>query len=236
MCSAACSVPSSRGIVLEALEHLRLGRYQIASVSNVVSRQVERRRCRASTVRESLVVWYATTCSVTETRPKRSSSAEPPLDAQRLLDRRSASPSSPACTSRRSNGSTTRAPRVAGRARGTRYWLAEVEVDRALVHGRVGALALGQPQYVARSTRPRRGMHRARCDRSGTRAAGASLPAQTQPRGRVAQLRHVRRPLERLRAERRRRRLSSTGASNAAAATCPSSTRGLAWSRIAAST
>ncbi len=147
----------------------------------------------------------------------------------------SSSPSSPACTSRRRTARRPRASRSRSSSR-TRYCSAEVEVDGALVDGGVRALALREAEHVAG-----RGVdddERVRATPSGAamRAAGRLLPGPDPAARRLPQLGD--------RAARGRappgraspRRVSSIGASKAAAATCPSSTRGLAWSRIAAST
>ena len=70
-CSAAWSVPSRRGIVSSPSSIAGSGRYQIASVSKVVSGRSSATRSSCFPSRDFF--WYATTCSVTETRPKVSS-------------------------------------------------------------------------------------------------------------------------------------------------------------------
>ena len=126
--------------------------------------------------------------------------AEPPLDAQRLLDRRLRlllRLRVPVAVERLDE----RAPRLEVEL-AHEVLPAEVEVDGALVHRRVRALALGQAEHGAAGgvdDEERVGRRRAKRRAGGGRVLAGPHPAAR----RVPQLRHVRRALERLVAERR---------------------------------
>ncbi len=125
---------------------------------------------------------------------------ESPLDAQRLLDRRLR-----LLLRLRVPVAVERLDERAARCEvelAHEVLPAEVEVDGALVDGGVGALPLGQPEDVAgRGVHHEERVGRGRAQRD---ARGRCVLAGPDPAARgVAQLRHVRRALERLRAERR---------------------------------
>ena len=116
--------------------------------------------------------------------------------------------------------------------------LAHVEVDRAFVHGRGGALALDDPEDRCPSPRRRRSPtpgspSAARCGRPDSRG----LPRRCRPSSSAA-----RRPRRAPRPARARRRRASPGRGRRGAprrrpqSTWPSRIRGLEWSRMADST
>ncbi len=115
-------------------------------------------------------------------RPRTSSTPQASRTRDRRRRSRSPSPSSPACTSRPSMRRTTAATR-SGRALDA-VLLAEVQVDRALVDGRVGALALDLPEQVAALAVDDDDLRRCRPSAARSAPAGWSRPFQTQPAGR----------------------------------------------------
>ena len=197
-CSAAWSVPRSCGISSYSASCSDSGRYQTASVSNVVSGRSSG-TTSSEEPSEIAFFWKPTTCSVTDTRPKESSSpSRCPLSTHLVDDR---------------VGLLLHLGVVVGlealddrRARllveiEDAVRLAQVEVDRSLVHRRVRALALGRAEDVA-------GLRVHDQERLAARVAQADLrrrevAARPDPAGlRLLQIREERRAPERLGAER----------------------------------
>ena len=113
--------------------------------------------------------------------------------------------------------------------------LAEVEVDRALVHGRVRARALDEPEH--RAGRGVDDRERVRLGRPQRRRAPPGSPSRPRrsPRG-VRRSSGSAAAASSASGPRISTSPSSSGASNAAARTCPARMRGFAWSSSAAST
>ena len=231
-CSAACSVESSVGISSSPSSCVSVGTYQTASVSKVVAGRSSWTVAIVAWSRMPLR-WYATTCSVTETRPnvssrpsRRSVRSGSSIAGRRLLLHLRVPVAGERFDDRVACGDVelSHEPR-----------LSEVEVDGAFVHGRVRALALDDPEQRAggrvdhgeRVRGPQSAAAYARrgspCPRTPSRASFAGGRGRAGARSTAASPSVA-------------RSSSSTGASNAAAARWPSRTRGFAWSRIAAST
>ena len=175
-CSAAWSDESSSGIASRPSSWCGLGTNQTASVSNVVG---GRSSGTVSSVEPSAIAffWYATTCSVTETRPKessrpsrRSTRSGSSIAVVRLLLRLRVPVALERLDERAPRGEVELAHEVLA---------AEVEVDGALVDGGVGALALGEPERRRRSRRRRRGTRRAKS--SGAVCARPASPCRPRP-------------------------------------------------------
>ena len=142
-CSAAWSEPSSRGISLEALEHPRLGQEPDGLGLELGLRQLERDELEALLGLDRALL-VADHLVGDDDAAEGELDAEPPVGAARLDDRG------------RRLGLRLRVV-VAGERldqggprleveRPHPVALAEVEVDRAVVHGREGALLLGDPE------------------------------------------------------------------------------------------
>ena len=233
-CSAAWSVASSFGISLEPLELRRLGHEPDRLGREGRRRAVERHELDPLLRRGS-------SCARSR-RPARS-----PRSRRRRARARAAAPRAAARRSRSrlllrlrvpvaAERLDDRAHRVVWSSSRTRYDSPQVEVDGALVHGRVGARSLDERRAPRRSTPSTIvndvGLGRAqRHARRRVVAAGPDEPARrlASARGRAAAAASASAP--RIAAS-----ASSIGASNAAARTWPARTRGFAWSRIAAST
>ena len=203
MCSAAWSVPRSFGICSSPSSCAGSGQNQTASVSNVVSGMSERDDVDRRAVANRL--------ALRSRRPARS-----PRRARSRARRRAArstrsaprssspSPSSPACTSRRSRGRRAR-PRSSSVERLDEVLLAEMEVDGSLVHRRVGAVALDEPEQRSRlGVDHRERLRVARAQRDARRGIVAALPDVAGRR--ALELGELGRAAQRLGAERRRRR------------------------------
>ena len=169
------------------------GENQIASVAKVVGGQLERdeldpllRGDRLALVADDLLGHLDLAEDERRARARRSSRSG-------RDDRRSRSPSSAACTSRRG---TARRPRAASRSSSSldEVRLAEVEVDGALVDGRVGARPLDEAEHRAGRRVDDRERSRGSAERSGDAARrGSRCRAQTKPRGVLLELRVGRR-------------------------------------------
>ena len=177
----------------------------------------------------------ATTCSVTATLAEDELEAEPPLDAQRLA-RSSVVVSFFTCVYQSPvNGSTIARGAASGRARGRGTARRGGGRRRPRARSSTRARARRAP-----STAPVRRVDDG--ERVGGRRSGAACArpgSPSRPRPSRAACAAARGSAARARAPRRRASRassSSSGASKAAARTWPSSTRGFAWSRIAAST
>ena len=196
-CSAACSEPSSFGICVEPSSCPRLGHEPDRLGLEARLRQLERDEVDRL-LRPDRLALVATTCSVTETAPKLSSS--PSRRSVRSGSTISVVVSFLTCVYQSpANGSTTRGARLEVEL-AHEVRLAEVEVDRALVDRRVRALALDQAEHGAGRAvddRERVGARRAQRDaRRGVVAAGPDEAGVG-----AAQLGEHRRPLERRVAE-----------------------------------
>ena len=136
---------------------------------------------------------------MTETRPNESS--RPRRRSTRSDSSIAVSVSFFACVYQSPSNGSTSARRACEVELAHEVLTAEVEVDGALVHRRVGAFQLGQAEHGAAG-----GVDDEECvgrRRAKRRAGGGRVLAGPDPAARgVAQLRHVRRPFERLRAER----------------------------------
>ena len=200
-CSAAWSAPRSVGISSSPSSSRPPGQNQTASVSKVTSGRISG---TTSSVEPSRIAfrWYAITCSVTETRPNWSSTPATRVVRERLLDR--------GLGVLLHLGVPVDARRARRRPfavdvveRANEVLLAEVEVDGALVDGRVRALALDEPEDRAgRAVDDRERVLVAGAEREPSRRRVAPLPDEAG--GRPLELRQQRRPLERLGAERLR--------------------------------
>ena len=147
--------------------------------------------------------WKAITCSVTETSPKLQLAPPRPRAARGSARCRSRSPFSAACTSRRRSAETTARP-LADVEPLDLVGAAEVEVDRAGVDRREGALGLDQAEHLPRLAldhRDRVGRGRAQRDLGGDELAA---PRHQPPAG-LAQLARRDQPLGPLAPARRRR-------------------------------
>ena len=179
------------------MQLLGLGR-STASVSNSVGGQVERLEIISSKPSRIALRWKATTCSVTVTRPLRDVTAERAHAAQLLVDRR--------CRLLlrlrvvvAAEGLDERGPALEVEG-GDAVRLARMQVDRAVVHRRVGALALGDAEHrtgLLVDDRERVGRRRAQAEPRGRVVAAVPDPAGL----RALELGEHRRPLQCPRAE-----------------------------------
>ena len=167
-CSAACSDPSSRGICSSPSSIHGSGQEPDRLGLELGLRQVERDELEAL-LRLDRLLLVADDLLGDDDRAEGELQPEPPLGRAAARRSRWSSRSSPACSSRRENGSTSGGARLEVE-RAHAVALAEVEVDRALVHGREGALLLDDPEHRAAGgvdDRERLGAGRAQRDARG---------------------------------------------------------------------
>ena len=209
------------------------GTYQTASVSNVVSGRSSATRSSVELVADRLPL-VADDLLGDADAAEGELEAEPPLGAQRLLDRRhrlllrlrvvvAARTARRARCARRGRARRRGSSRRGGgrsRPRGPSSTRARARSCRARVPVSVST-TVKTSGLVERRPKRAGGVVAAGPDVAG--AASAPAPACSAARASAS-------------APRISASASSSGASNAAAATCPSSTRGFSWSRIAAST